>query len=240
MCRLIQSVRAFLGRLNVTSSTLQRLETDRFATARLVGKLANICADLPTSHLQTVSVFKQLTGVDTIPCERKFKEPFDADLYARQIFSANEPPKSSESDDAFFSRWLVILMDHIYRGTDEDRPRKEIDAELRQSEELSGVPSPCARPMRNAGRPPRQSHSGCASTLTNYQAPASHVPVCATRITARPPPNSAHNWTKPRSGMPSEPLIRASLSSNKPCSASARGSISALDFVPKIALKKIK
>ncbi len=43
------AVSAFLGRENIASLSLQRLEGDKFAAARLVGKLANICADLPVT-----------------------------------------------------------------------------------------------------------------------------------------------------------------------------------------------
>src|SRR5437773_5237167 len=42
---------AFLGRENVASLALQRLENDKFSVVRLLGKLANICADLPSDHL---------------------------------------------------------------------------------------------------------------------------------------------------------------------------------------------
>jgi putative DNA primase/helicase len=39
----------FLGEHNVSSVTLHKLEINNFAASRLVGKLANICADLPTA-----------------------------------------------------------------------------------------------------------------------------------------------------------------------------------------------
>ena len=43
----LAGLRTFLGRTNVASETLHRLESNRFAVAQLVGKLANICPDFP-------------------------------------------------------------------------------------------------------------------------------------------------------------------------------------------------
>jgi len=41
----------FLGKHNISTVSLHRLEADKFAAHRLLGKLANICPDLPSEHL---------------------------------------------------------------------------------------------------------------------------------------------------------------------------------------------
>jgi phage/plasmid-associated DNA primase len=41
----------FLGSENVCHLSLQRLDAARFSGARLYGKLANICTDLPSDRL---------------------------------------------------------------------------------------------------------------------------------------------------------------------------------------------
>ena len=64
----------FLGKINVATIPLHRLEVDKFSVSRLVGKLANICADLPSEHLAGTSTFKALTGGDTLSAEYKFKD----------------------------------------------------------------------------------------------------------------------------------------------------------------------
>jgi putative DNA primase/helicase len=98
----------FLGADNVSSVTLHKIESDRFAASRLVGKLANICADLPTSALASTSMFKGLTGGDLVAAERKFSAGFDFRPYARLVFSANTPPRSDDATPGFFRRWIVI------------------------------------------------------------------------------------------------------------------------------------
>ena len=131
---------AFLGRYrNVASMTLQRLENDRFGTSRLVGKLANICADLPSTHLETSSVFKAITGGDPLPAEYKFRDSFDFIPFARLIFSANQPPRSKDATDAFFQRWWVVPFENVKRGTAQEISRRELDAKLAAPAELSGV-----------------------------------------------------------------------------------------------------
>jgi P4 family phage/plasmid primase-like protien len=128
----------FIGRQNVSTVSLHELEANKFKKARLVGKLANICADLPSEHLAGTSVFKQLTGGDTVEAERKFQEGFDVDLYARLIFSANHPPRSADSSGAFFRRWLVVPFDRTF-APEEQIPRDVLDAQLQDPAELSGL-----------------------------------------------------------------------------------------------------
>jgi putative DNA primase/helicase len=128
----------FLGRCNISTKSLHKLEQDKFAAARLVGKLANICADLPSEHLAGTSTFKALTGGDTLDAEYKFKESFDLEPFARLVFSANHPPRSADSSAAFFRRWVVVPFDHTF-APDEQIPRDVLDARLQAPEEMSGL-----------------------------------------------------------------------------------------------------
>ncbi|QDU28896.1 hypothetical protein ETAA8_40020 [Anatilimnocola aggregata] len=132
-------VTAFIGKQNTTSLTLHKLESDRFAAARVMGKLANVCADLPSEHLVGTSVFKAITGGDPITGEHKFKDSFDFKPFCRLVFSANSPPRSSDASDGFFDRWLVIPFDRAFRGTGEEIPRAVLDARLSTPAELSGL-----------------------------------------------------------------------------------------------------
>ncbi len=134
----LTAVRAFLGRENVSGLSLHKLETDRFATARLVGKLANICPDLPSYHVVSTSTFKALAGGDAVHAERKYGESFEFEPFARLVFAANQPPQSADSSGAFFRRWLVVPFERTFIGQDEI-PRSVLDAQLADPQELSGV-----------------------------------------------------------------------------------------------------
>ena len=83
-----------LGSDNVSNIPWQSL-SDRFKTAELFGKLANIFADLPSKSIDDNGMFKALTGEDYITAERKNKDPFSFRPYARLLFSCNEIPRTT-------------------------------------------------------------------------------------------------------------------------------------------------
>ena len=134
----LAALAAYLGRANVVSLSLQKLETERFMPARLVGKLANICPDLPSTHLEDTSMFKAITGGDMISAEYKHREGFDFIPFCRLVFSANHPPHSADSSPAFFRRWLVVPFTRLFEGTDAV-PRVEMDRRLSDPVEQSGI-----------------------------------------------------------------------------------------------------
>lgn len=134
----LSALATFIGGNNVVGLSLQKLEAERFSAARLVGKLANICPDLPSTHLASTSMFKALTGGDSIAGEYKYKDGFDFLPYARLIFSANHPPRSDDATHAFFRRWVVIPFERTFEES-EQIPRRVLDARLADPKELSGV-----------------------------------------------------------------------------------------------------
>ena len=113
----LKAVESFVGDFNVVNTSLHKIESDRFAAARLVGKLANICPDLPSDHLTSTSVFKAITGGDKIAAERKYADGFDYRPFARLVFSANHPPRSGDASHAFYRRWLVVPFDRTFEPT---------------------------------------------------------------------------------------------------------------------------
>jgi putative DNA primase/helicase len=136
----LSALEAYLGRENVCSVSLQKLEGDRFSASRLMGKLANVCADIPSSRLVGTSVFKALTGGDLIWAEKKFKDAFDYRPFAKLIFSANQVPYTDDSTYGFLRRWLVVPFNRTFEiGSAGHIPRAELDAMLAQPQELSGV-----------------------------------------------------------------------------------------------------
>ena len=122
------------------SLSLHRLESDKFAShARLFGKLANVCPDLPTEHLAGTSVFKAITGGDSITGEYKFKDSFDFTPFVRLVFSANSPPLAHDASEGFFDRWLVVPFDRPFRGEGNEIPSATLDALLSEPSEQSGL-----------------------------------------------------------------------------------------------------
>jgi putative DNA primase/helicase len=114
-----------LGSENVSNIPWQSL-SDRFKTAELFGKLANIFADLPSKSVDDNGMFKALTGEDYITAERKNKDPFSFRPYARLLFSCNEIPKNyGDRSDGFYRRLIIIRFDKSV-------PEKKRDPNLRE------------------------------------------------------------------------------------------------------------
>ena len=100
-----------LGSDNVSNIPWQSLG-DRFKTAELFGKLANIFADLPSKSIDDNGMFKTLTGEDYVSAERKNRDPFSFRPYARLLFSCNEIPRNyGDRSDGFFRRLIIIRFD---------------------------------------------------------------------------------------------------------------------------------
>lgn len=128
---------ALLGRPNVSSVPLHRLDEDRFAGADLYGKLANIAADLDARALHASSTFKAITGGDAVRGERKFRPAFDFVPYARLLFSANAAPPTSDASHAFFRRWLIVPFERRFAPGDAGFDPRIIER-LTTPAELSG------------------------------------------------------------------------------------------------------
>lgn len=100
-----------LGNSNVSNVPWQAL-ADRFKTAEIFGKLANIFADLPSKSFDDNGIFKSITGEDFITVEKKNKTPFSFRPYARLLFSCNEIPKNyGDRSNAFYRRLIIIRFD---------------------------------------------------------------------------------------------------------------------------------
>ena len=101
-----------LGRENVSNVAWQALN-ERFKTAELFGKLANIFADLPTKNIDDNGIFKALVGEDYITAERKNRDPFSFKSTARLVFSCNSIPANyGDRSEGFYRRLLIITFEH--------------------------------------------------------------------------------------------------------------------------------
>lgn len=117
-----------LGKENVSNVSWQDLG-DKFRTAQLFGKLANIFADLPTKNIDDTGIFKALVGEDLVLCEEKFKRPFSFKSNARLVFSCNKIPISyNDKTKGFYRRILIIPFDNVVENVDVDL-KKKLEAE---------------------------------------------------------------------------------------------------------------
>jgi P4 family phage/plasmid primase-like protien len=132
----LDTLTALLGSENVSGIDLQSLEENRFAAAALVGKLANVHADLDARALKSSTAFKALVTGDMLTVERKYCEPFEYKNRARLIFSANSVPLAADKSFAFIRRLVIVPFDRTFTGEHADKYLRE---KLSTPEELSGI-----------------------------------------------------------------------------------------------------
>lgn len=134
-------VEGVFGGQGVRHMTLQELSDDDYARANLFDSSLNVCSDLPARPLEGTSVFKRVTGGDTISANRKYKDRFSFTPHCEMIFSGNVPIRAPKAGEPFWDRWLVIPFwgESFEPGDEGHVPEEQLDARLQDPEELSAL-----------------------------------------------------------------------------------------------------
>lgn len=95
---------------------------DRFSTAMLFGKLANIGDDIGDEFMQgnAVSIFKKIVTGNRVKAEMKGKDPFEFNPYVKLLFSANDMPRMRDKTGAVLRRLVMIPFNATFSKDDAD------------------------------------------------------------------------------------------------------------------------
>ena len=104
---LLAVVQSLLGEENISSLDLKELG-DRFKTAEMVGKLANIGDDIGDEFIANPAIFKKLVTGERVSVERKGSDPFEFNNYSKLIFSANDIPRIKDKTGAVLDRLVIV------------------------------------------------------------------------------------------------------------------------------------
>lgn len=104
----IRLARMLVGHNNISAVTPQDLDASAFSSAQLYGKLANLVGDVDPRIFKSTEKFKQLTGGDFIMAQHKHKDPFTFMCRALMIAAFNALPRTADTTEGFFSRWVVV------------------------------------------------------------------------------------------------------------------------------------
>ena len=116
---ILDLLKTFLGQGNYSALSLEKV-TDRFATAELENKLANIGDDVDNVTIRDSGTLKKISSGNTVTVERKGERPYKITPYATHIYSANTIPRSFDKTDGFYRRWLLIPFNAKFSADDED------------------------------------------------------------------------------------------------------------------------
>ena len=127
----------FLETLAAVLDNVSHLELselfDRFKIAELECKLANICTDVETSKVMDAR-FKKIVAGEPQSAERKFKEPFEFQPFAKILFSANDFIPTKDRTHGYYRRFDILKFNRIFK-TEEQKP--ELLQELKK--EVPGI-----------------------------------------------------------------------------------------------------
>jgi len=104
---------------NVSHLELSEL-FDRFKIAEIEGKLANVCTDVETSKVMDAR-FKKIVAGEPQSAERKFKDPFEFQPFAKILFSANDFIPTKDRTHGFYRRFDIVRFNRIF-GPEEQKP----------------------------------------------------------------------------------------------------------------------
>lgn len=115
----LDMVKTMLGEDNISSLDLGELG-DRFKTAELFGKLANIGDDIGDEFIPNAAVFRKLVTGERLSVERKGQDPFEFNNYSKMLFSANNIPRMKDKTGAVQRRLVIIPFDARFTAEDPD------------------------------------------------------------------------------------------------------------------------
>jgi putative DNA primase/helicase len=128
----LDMVKTMLGDENIASLDMNEL-SDRFKTAELFGKLANIGDDIGDEFIANAAIFRKLVTGERINVERKGQDPFEFNNYSKMLFSANNIPRIKDKTGAVQRRLTIIPFDAKFSAEDPDY-RPYIKYELREQD----------------------------------------------------------------------------------------------------------
>jgi P4 family phage/plasmid primase-like protien len=139
------------GKKNVSNVPLAHLGNLnlRFATSQLENKNINFDTELSAKSYNDLSTLKKFTDTQPISIERKGKDPYEIESWAKQILSCNKLPPSSDDTDARYRRELVLAFPYQFvEELDEEQQNDPniriadpflLDRIIKDEEEMSGI-----------------------------------------------------------------------------------------------------
>jgi len=141
-------IKHFIGDKNTASLTLEDMEdSSSFDIIELHNKMVDIAGDIGGNKLQNTSLFKSLTGTETVKANRKFLSPLNFKNYSKFVFSCNKLPKVNDDSEGWFRRWVMIDFPYKFVTEKEHNPNvpnekimiPNIEETLYHRDELSGL-----------------------------------------------------------------------------------------------------
>lgn len=119
--QLIALMTKLVGDRMSAGVSLKQLEESRFGVSLLYGKRFGGCGDSAFLRVDEMTMLKNLTGGDEIPCEFKGRDPFTMKYDGFLAFASNEYPKfGGDKGEWVYDRLLVQRCDNVVQPEEMD------------------------------------------------------------------------------------------------------------------------
>lgn len=132
----VEIVEALVGKDNISHESLSDLcgEYGANSRANLAGKILNTCSDVAPNAFAG-DLFKRLASLEPISMKTLYKDVITTDEYAKMLFCLNELPRTNDTSNGFYRRFLIAPFQV-------EIPKARIDPELSRkiiASELPGI-----------------------------------------------------------------------------------------------------
>lgn len=117
---LLRVIEGLLGKDNASALNLHQM-SERFAVAKLQGKLANLCSEIPRGAAMPDAIIKGLVSGDSVTAEFKGRDLFEFRNRAKLWFACNNLPSPKDMSPALVEkRARLIELPRSFLGEDRD------------------------------------------------------------------------------------------------------------------------
>jgi putative DNA primase/helicase len=128
-----------VGETNISNLPIDYLSMNKlFHLSMLEDKMVNFPTESENMTKLDVSTIKKLVSGETIPVEKKFKDPFDLESLATLIFSSNSFPELYDDSEGLWRRIKAILFNKSFKGSEKNLDLKDKNFWI-NSGEVSGI-----------------------------------------------------------------------------------------------------
>ena len=135
---LLNVIKTILGEQQISDVAFHELGglDDRFASAKLVGSLANLDYDVTFKRIEDVGRIKKIATGELISVQNKGQNRFSLKPYSTLIGATNEPIKSADWTSGWYSRLVVLNFKLQHQG---EKLKVDIEDTFTTPDELSGI-----------------------------------------------------------------------------------------------------
>lgn len=108
-------IKEIVGQKNATTVDFKELASS-FGTGGLDGKLVSLAGDISNQRMSESDTFKKIVSGDQIKINAKYEKKYDATVFTKLFFSANDVPKSKDTSFGFYRKLCIIPFHADLRG----------------------------------------------------------------------------------------------------------------------------